>query len=303
LFRIVSEMHCKNPSRSRLQARLRNFALVAAIVSTLTCNLSPTVGAQTASQPLLTATEKREAQQLSITFTRRLGETLDFRHVVDELFVSDAAKRYVKEQQQRAAKFGTQEVTLSPGIFVDASLLEKTDPENWLRLYGAANNLLLLGLIRASLTRANFEELKVTDLYPAAVIDLLDADPLLRNFIEKKTELRPLKTAIEMRRAAATLEQANSMMRNSLPGRIDLEKTTIQMVMRDSSRKRPLSHKELRVGRAKMIEPRLEISDSEYFGFSRGTRMIWVSTFALMDLLLVREDGKLRVVWAQPIAD
>src|SRR5207237_7072522 len=111
----------------------------------------------------------REAQQLSMMFTSRLGETLDFRLVINEFFVGDPAKRYVEEEKRRAARFETPEVTLAPGIFVDASSLEKAEPEDWLRLYEASNNFLVLGLIYASRRNVNFDKLQTTYLYPTAV--------------------------------------------------------------------------------------------------------------------------------------
>ena len=77
----------------------------------------------------------------------------------------------------------------------------------------------------------------------------------------------------------------------------------MQIVMRSSARGRRLTPKELRVGRANLMKPRLEIQDSDYFGFPKGTRMMWISSFAMSDLLMVRVKGKLRIVWAQPIDD
>ncbi len=287
----------------RFSGTLPTCAAVVLVMYALVSNFAPTVGAQNNDQPALTANEKREAQQLSMMFTSRLGEALDFRLVVDELFVSDAAKRYVEEEKRRATRFNTSAVTLAPGIFVDASLLKKAEPEDWLRLYAASNNFLVLGLIYASRRNVNFDKLQTTDLYPAAVIELVGANPVLRNFIEKKTQVGRLKSAADMRSAANTLEQANAIMRKSLPSPIDLEETTMQMAMRDSGRRLPLTQEELQTARDRLMEPRLEIPDSDYFGFPKSTRMIWVSTFALLDLLLVRVDGKLRIVWAQPIDD
>ncbi len=285
---------------------LRNFArhgtVLAVLVCCVGCNLLPTVRAQTAAEPLLTKREKRDAQRLSVMFTRRLGETRDLRIVMDELFVPDVANHYIAEEKQKASRFGASEITLWSGIFVDNSLLEEAPPEVWLRLYITATNLMLFGLIYASRHHTS-EELEAKDLYPKAVIELLDTNPLTRNLIESKTDLRTLKSAAEMRSVAATLEQAINIMRKSLPTRIDVEKTILQMVMRSSAGGHRLTPKELRIARANLMKPRLEISDSEDFGFPRGSRMIWISSFAMLDLLMVRVGGKLRIVWAQPIAD
>lgn len=266
-------------------------------------NFFPTVEAQTGKQPVLSEGEKREAQEISVTFTRRLSQTLDFGVVMAELFLSDAVERYLAEEKKRAADSGSSSVTLSAGIFIDVGLLEKATPEDWRNLYVATTNFSLLGFVRLSHQDVSFEDIKPSDLYPAEVIELLDAEPILRNLIEKKTDIRNFKSAGEMRRATAVLQQANAMMRKALPPEIDLEKTAIQMAMRDSSRKQPLDQKELERARAEMTAPKLEISDSEYFGFQKNTRMMWVGTFSMHELLMIRIDGKLRIVWAQLLAE
>jgi hypothetical protein len=61
-----------------------------------------------------------------------------------------------------------------------------------------------------------------------------------------------------------------------------------------------VDEKDLEGARAEFITPQLEVADNEYFGFPKGTRMIYVPTFSLHELVLVKVDGKLRVVWAYP---
>lgn len=284
--------------------KMRKTRVVTALaVAIVLRNFFPTVEAQTAKQPVLSEGERREAQEMSVTFTRRLSQTLDFGVVMEELFLPDAVERYLAEERKRAANSGSAYVTLSAGIFIDVGLLEKATAEDWRKLYIATNNFTLLGLVYASQQNVSFDDIKPSDLYPAEVIKLLDADPILRNLIEKKTDVRNFKSAEEMRRATAVLQQAGAIMRKGLPNDTDLEKTVIQMVMRDSSRTQPLDQKELEAARADMAAPKLEISDSQYFGFQKNTRMMWVGTFSMLELLVIRRDGKLRIVWAQALAE
>jgi hypothetical protein len=276
---------------------------VVVTISIVACSFYPTVGVQVNNQSTLSAAEEREAQQLSRTFTTRLGDTLDFNVAVHELFIGDAAAHYLAREKQWQSQLGASDVTLSSGLFVDAALLEKAAPADWLKLYAEATNFLLLGIIHASLKNVDFEDVKASDLYPPSVRELLDTNPLLRNLIQKKSELRRMKSAEEMRSAAGTLEQANKVMRAMLPARVDVEKTVMRLVMRSLAGGRRLTPAELDAGRASLLKPRLKISEYDYFGFPKGTRMIWISSFAMLDLLLVRVDGKLRIVWAQPIDD
>lgn len=277
---------------------LRCVALLLVVVSGLPRNCFPTVGAQSNKQPVLSEEEKREAEQLSVTFTRRLSQTLDMAVVMDELFLPDSVERYIVAQKWKASEGKLSYVFLSSGIFVDISLLERPVLEDWRRLYIATNNFMLLGFIRAVRRNVDFEDIKPTDLYPREVIKLLDTNPMLSNLIQKKSSIRNFKSFAEMRSAAATLDQAVALMRKALPGHIDLEKAVVQMAMRQSSVKRPIKEEDLERARTELIKPQLEVANDAFSGFPKGTRVILVPTFSLHELVLVRVDGRLRVAWA-----
>src|SRR5437763_7360418 len=92
---LVRAMHFQSQKlRLRLCRLWGGCALIVALASIISCDLI-SIGAQTNSQAPLTEDERRDARQLSITFTKRLGETLDFDVVMRELFVPDAVEQYV----------------------------------------------------------------------------------------------------------------------------------------------------------------------------------------------------------------
>ena len=267
------------------------------VMSALASSLHPTVGAQTKQQPVLSEDEKREAQQLSQAFTRRLGQKLDMAVVMNEFFLADSVERYLANEKQKASTDRLSSFFFSPGIDVDTSLLERPVLADWRRFYIATNNFMFMGFIRATRRNVDFENIKATDLYPREVIELLDRNPMLNNLILKKTSSRNFKSFEEMRSATATLEQAVAIMHKGLPETIDLEKEVIQQALHKSS---VPDEKELERARAELMSPQLEIADSEYFGFPKGTRFISVATFSFHQLLLVKVNGLLKVVWAYP---
>ena len=281
-----------------LRKTLGRLALLLVVLSVLPRNFFPTVGAQSNKQPVLSEEEKREAEQLSLTFTRRLSQTLDMAVVMDELFLPDSVERYIAAEKSKASRDKLSYVFFSSGIFVDVSLLERPVLEDWRRFYIATNNFMLLGFIHAFRRNVDFEDIKPTDLYPREVIELLDANPMLSNLIQKKSPVRNFKSFEEMRSATATLDQAVALMRKALPGYTDLEKAVVQMAMRQSSVKRPMKEEDLERARAELIKPQLEVADDEFPGFPKGTRVILVPTFSLHELVLVKVDGRLRVAWA-----
>ncbi|HKO36329.1 MAG TPA: hypothetical protein VJV21_07595 [Pyrinomonadaceae bacterium] len=280
----------------------RTCILLTLLVATLSRSFLPTVGAQRGNSTALIESEKQEAHKLSVTFTERLGQTTDFSTVMHELFVPDAVERYLAEEKRRAAKFGATSITVSPGIFVDPRLLDSATPDDWRRLFNATYSFLLLGFVHALVRKTDFDNLQAADLYPPEVIRLLDADPLLRNVVKKKGDVRSFASPSEMRAATAVLEQANVLSRKAIPNPIDLEAIVVQMALGNSTKQRGISQEQRLLAR-ESLNPALHITDEEYFGFPQGSRMIWVRTFSFLDLLLIRVDGKLRIVWAQPIAD
>ena len=268
------------------------------VLSVLPRNVFPMVEAQGNQQPVLSEQEKREAEQLSVAFTKRLGQTLDMAVVMDELFLPDSIERYLAVEKRKASNDKVPDILFWSGISVDVSLLEKPALEDWRRFYIATNNFMLMGLVYALSRNANFEEIKPADLYPREVIELLDHDPMLNNLILKKSSVRTFKSFEEMRSATATLEQAVAFMRTVSPANIDLEKAIVQTAIGQSSVKRPIKEEDLAKARTELIKPQLEVDGDAFLGFPKGTRVISVPSLPFHQLVLVRADGRLRVAWA-----
>jgi hypothetical protein len=209
--------------------------------------------------------------------------------------ISQKRKRELQNLGQPLLRF-------HPGIFVDPRLLDSATPDDWRRLYNATYSFLLLGFVHALARKTDFDNLQAADLYPPEVIRLLDADPLLSNVVKRKGNVRNFASPSEMRAATAVLERANVMSRKAIPHPIDLEAIVIQMALGNST-KQPGISPEQRLLARESLTPEAHITDAEYFGFPQGSRMFWVRTFSFLDILLIRVDGKLRIVWAQPIAD
>ena len=294
-------MHFHNKkSRLGLRRLSDSRALTLALALIVSCNFIPTAGAQTNNQAPLTEDERREAHQLSVIFTKRLGETLDFEVVMRELFVPDAVERYVAFKKQKAATDSYPWVILSPGIFIDVALLEKANANDWGNLYVQTSNFVLLGFVHGLRSNIDFEKLKPTDLYPAAVIQLLDRDPLLKNFILKKDGSRNFRSVADMRTAAATLARANELMRrDSQP--IDLEAAFLQLAMRSAPTK---ARGGLDLDKARELAIHVELESNAYpSSGSVDGRNIVVTTLSLHVLSLARTDGRLKIVWAFPAGD
>ena len=65
----------------------------------------------------------------------------------------------------------------------------------------------------------------------------------------------------------------------------------------------PRFDKESSIGLMKrddFFKPLLVITDDQFFGFPKGTRLIEITTPLLFRLMLVRIDGRLKILWADP---
>lgn len=284
----------------------RKPTLLALILSLLLYNFAPKVAAQTASAPQLTDAERKEAQQLSTTFTKRLGETLDFGIVMNELFLPDAVERYVANEKRKAERDSKLYRTLPgnspsvffwPGMLVESRTLETASVDDWRRLYVATANFFLLGFVRM-MRGGDLQKTSLDAFYPRSVVGLVNRNPLLRNFIQKKDLLRPLKSAAEMQSAAATLEQANTMLRKDVPPTPNLEELVIQAGVRAVGKTKVVTQQELESARSKMISA--ETADSEMLGFPKGTRLVMIATFTTHIVVAVKIDSALKIAWVFP---
>jgi len=267
------------------------------IVIVLLFNINPVVSASaTAQDAQLTPAEAQEAQKISESFTDRFLETGDLTPIVNDLYVNDFIERYKIQIRNALADEGGSQSSINfvPGLDYDPRLLAQASSEEWRRFYIASHNFLLFGLF-SSLNKLSLEKLshnsentgdiKSTDLYPPSVIELLDQNPNLANMIKKKGPSKAISTPEEMRNATATLEQAVAVMREQQAGK-SLRTEKYQQWAR-------------LVKMTDVVKPHLEITDGD-FNFPKGTRVITIDTPFLVQLLLVKGDNGLRILWARP---
>jgi hypothetical protein len=235
----------------------------------------------------LTKAENQEAREIALQFTIRWSETQSLSPIVSDIYFLDFIERY---KNFRAKDPGLQAVSLyfAPGLEYNSRLLTLADSRDWTRLYVAVNDFLLFGFVRVLKNSSDqSKEIKDTDVYPSAVVKLLNSNPILSNMIVRKEGAKPLGTVEEMRAVSAILEQAAMMMREQQKGDppvIRHKDELIKMAKTDS-----------------FFEPRVEVMDEEFFGFPKGTRILMVKTALGLELMLTKENDRLKVFWSEII--
>ncbi len=231
--------------------------------------------------------EEKEARELAIQFTIRFTETQDLSPIIGELYFRDFIQRYksfkTKEQNTKAV-----DLYFAPGLDYSSQLFE-ADSKDWEGFYLATNNFLLLGFISALATQSDdTANIKPSDLYPAEVIELLGKHPALANMILRKKTVKAVATVGEMRAATATLAQAATIIRQKKgrPPQITDKEELIRIMMNDE-----------------FFKPRVEVLDESFFGFARGTRVLFMKTPLGLQLLLARDGDRLKIFWTEIMAD
>ena len=261
----------------------------------MACSVAPVASVIRADEREVTEAENQEAREIVIRFTALFAETRDLTPIVNELYVSDFIERYKKFREEdfsSPVKSNSDGLYFAPGLDYDSRLLAEAGPEDWRRLYIAANNFLLVGMVSAlKETPDDATDIKVTDMYPPSVIKLLDGNPNLANMIVRKRRPKAISSLEEMRDVINTLEQAVAIMRRRQPGKPvragDKDWAGAVKMIRDDE----------------FFRPQVEVIDEESFGFPKGTRILDVKTPLGLRLMLARDSAGLKIFWTEIIAD
>jgi hypothetical protein len=230
--------------------------------------------------------EEKEARELAIQFTIRFTETQDLSPIIRELYFRDFVERYKSFKTKEHTKLV--DLYFAPGLDYSSQLIE-ADSKDWEGFYLATNNFLLLGFISALAGQSDeTANIKPSDLYPSEVIELLGKTPALANMILRKKTVKPVATVGEMRAVTATLAQAATIIRQKKgrPPQITDKEELIRIMMNDE-----------------LFKPRVEVLEESFFGFARGTRILFIKTPLGLQLMLARDGERLKIFWTEIMAD
>lgn len=260
------------------------------LIASISANGAVSLLAATHSDEQLTEIEKKQAREIATQFTSRFAETADLNLLVKDLYRSDFVERFKKDRSRDLAGGSALDLYFVPGLDYNSRLLTEASAEDWQRFYIAANNFLFFGFVSGikNFSGGN-KDFKSTDLYPSAVIKLLDSNPNLANMIVRKGKGRAVSSVEEMQKATATLEQAAAITRKKQSGKPlgSINARELTRLMKEDE----------------LFRPQLEIVKDESFGFPQGTRFVFINTPLLFRLILVESDGELKILSAEYVVD
>ncbi len=249
----------------------------------------------------LTVEEKKSAQDLADRFINRLDETGDIEPITKEMFASDFIARYVVEQKRKRSleKPSHGSIFYTSGLNYDPALLDVATEEDWRSFYLSTFNFMQYGfgvtlnaIAKSTLKGGPVEddelEKAVHGMYPKSIVKIFNADPILRNFIEKGDGPdKNIRTISDLRRVTNILTDAVKILRE--------RNNANRMKMTPDARKVMSMMKE------KMEEktlPNLFIGDQDFFGFPKNTRFISIFPSITHNLLIVKIDGEYKILSA-----
>lgn len=259
------------------------------IICLLFSGESPAQSIQRTEKPRATKAEEKEARDLAIKFTLVFSETQDLTPIIKDFYFRDFVERY-KGFKSKALNTKHVDLYFAPGLEYNSQLLTAADSKDWEGFYVAANNFLLLGFISGlKVDSSETRDIRVSDLYPSEVVELLHTNPTLANMILRKEPAKAVGTVEEMRAATATLSQAVAMIREKYKGGPPLitNKDDLTRVIMDDE----------------FFKPRVEVLDENFFSFPKNTRILFINTPVGLQLMLARDAERLRIFWTELIAN
>lgn len=243
----------------------------------------------------VTKEEEAEARATAAAFAERLKATQDFAAVARELYADDFISRQVKGLSGWAQRAGSPTFMLEaiPSLNFDRALASKASAEDWKRVRLAADSLLYY-MFLSLLSNHSFEEWGDAEKYdarallgvfPPEAVKALNANPSASNFLLKKNDEVVIKTPEELRALASALEEAGRLTRPGLAGSLAKGKhleANLRLIGQGFGR-----------GGVKLAE-----GEEELAGYPAGTRLFRVSAPNAYSLLLVRQGGAMKIVYA-----
>jgi hypothetical protein len=229
----------------------------------------------------------REARQVAIEFTTRFLEKTDLNLLVTDLFLNNFIERYKSEKSRDRERNSSIDLYFVPGLEYNSNLLAEVGPEDWLRFYTAANNFVFFGFVTVIKNSRDVTNIQATEIYPPSVIKLLNTNETLSNMIVRKRKSKAVSSVAEMHSVTSILERAVSLMRAELKGQppLHIDEKEMLKAMQDDD----------------FFKPIVETVDDQFFGLSKGERVIFINTPILFRLMLVKaHNDRFKILWAEP---
>ena len=242
----------------------------------------------------VTKEEQAEARAKAAAFAERLGATQDFAAVARELYAEDFMSRQLKGLLHRAEGQPPRDFMLQgiPSLTFGSPLASKAGVEDWKRVRLAADDLLHFVFL-SMISHHSFEELggpagqdvrNILGVFPPEALKVLNANPASANLLMRKGGGVIVKTPEELRALAAALEEAVRLTRPRLA---------------ESLAKGKHLEANMRLFKERLAPDEIRTyDDAEVFGYPKGTRLYILFAPNGYRLVLVRQGGTMKVVWA-----
>jgi hypothetical protein len=266
---------------------------VAALALVLTLLLANASARQTPPPGGVGREEEAAVRATAAAFAARLGATHDFATVARELYADDFMSHQLKRLTDWSERVQTSNVMLEgiPSLTFERGLAAKAEVEDWKRVRLAADSLLHF-MVMSFLAEQEFGELgdpaktneqALVAVFPPEAVKALGTNPSASNFLRKREREVVVRTPEELRALADTLEEAVRLTRPHFAQTLAKGKhfeTNMSLVARGFS------------------DEKVTLAAAEAAGYPAGTRLFKVYAPNAYSLLLVRQGGVMKVVWA-----
>ena len=249
-------------------------------------------------EEVVTAEEKKAAQDIADRFTDRLDETGDVDIVAKELFISDFVERFIQEEKngESVNTEKARNIHFVPWLSYKTEMLDQASVAEWRQLYVSLFNFSQYGLVVSSnkwskdilnQREPEIDEKDAMKIYPQNVMGVLDAHPILRNLVIKKDSSNMIKSFSEFRSVNVTLAEAIRLLRlanKDKPLRLNPDSRKVQKLFAEKIRQE--------------LGPTLDVEDKAHFGFPAKTRFVYVWASVGVRIMITKVGNDYKIVEA-----
>lgn len=273
--------------------------------------LAPPAGVARYAEAPLTRDEKREARELAVRVVTRLKETGDAERVAAEFFAEDYAEHFRQSLLRDSERPWM--IPVDPRVAAEAGAADLR------RAYFALVNLWTqndlasdyeLRLARIAGTDQGLAEPGLRDTLPPDFFDEPDGDPLVAamkiGFFGRERDMEEVD-----RRAAAARIQSVARLRSFTKGLEacveQLRRGVVRLRLEAEAREAAAGRRANPEDEAEAVKNSIyriesEVFEKGEFGLAAGTQLVRVRAWPYV-VLLVRRDGRLRVLGVRPDSD
>lgn len=268
-----------------------SFSIIGFILTTV-LSLAGSIAAQmnAPNDTKLTEVERREANEIATQFTIRFAKTKDIAPLIKDHYWDDFIEREINEGL-KSLKDPEEDKWIAPFISCQAQLLKEGNKKDLQEFYIASQNFSLSQMLFITGLNKNADlDAVIKKMFSPRLKGVFGKNPNLADLAnpDESGKSKPISSLKEMRNAIDTLKRGTKLFNEE--NKIFIPETKLRNLC-----------KAFQTG--SLSYTTVEVTNEDYYGLPKGTRVITVVTPLMLALKLAEKDNKLKIFATIPYAE